>query len=720
MLKVYLSSFCVLIVSCLFAQSTSNFIIVDQFGYRPVSEKIAVIKNPQTGFDASSSFTPGTSYALVDASDDQQVFTAAPVAWNGGATDVSSGDQAWWFDFSSYEVGGTYYVLDIQNNVKSFDFEISETVYEDVLKQAVRTFFYQRVGFAKEAPYAEPGWEDGISHMGDGQDPNARIYNDSSDPSTERDVSGGWYDAGDLNKYTPWTANYVIDMLLGYTDNPEAWSDDYNLPESGNGVADILDEAKWGLEHLLRLQEPDGSLWSVVDEAHTSPPSAATTKTEYGDVNTISALKASSAFAYGAKVFRGIGQTSFASQLEAAAELSWAWAQANPNIVWRNNDAAYNSTGVGSGQQEVDDYGRLAARVQAAAFLFDLTGNTTYRDAFDAEYEEVHLIPWYFAYPFERGNQETLLFYSQTPSATSGVASTIRSRYSSAMNGDENFTAVDDEKDPYLAHLKDYGWGSNNTKSNKGLMFTNYIEYDINATLNDKARRAAERYIHYIHGVNPLNFTYLTNMYNYGGDNCANQIYHTWFTDGSAKWDEVGVSTYGPPPGFLAGGANPSYNRDGCCPGSCGGSANNAVCSSESLEPPMNQPDQKSYKDFNTNWPLNSWEVTENSCGYQISYIRLLSHFVTQNKVINATPELSSIEIAPFNLYPNPSQGSVTVKANNHGATLLELRTSLGELITTATFSDQESFDWSGLTAGSYLIKLTQDQEVKSYMWVKQ
>lgn len=720
MLKIYLSSFCVLIASCLLAQSTSDFIIVDQFGYRPVSEKIAVIKNPQTGFDASSSFSPGTSYALVDASNNSQVFTAAPVAWNGGATDLSSGDQAWWFDFSSYESAGTYYVLDIQNNVKSFDFEINEKVYEDVLKHAVRTFFYQRVGFAKEAPYAETGWEDGASHMRDGQDPNARIYNDSSDPSTERDVSGGWYDAGDLNKYTPWTANYVIDMLYGYTDNPEAWGDDYNLPESGNGVADILDEAKWGLEHLLRLQEPDGSVWSVVDEAHASPPSVATTKTEYGDVNTISALKVASACAYGAKVFAELGQTAFASELEAAAELSWTWALANPSVVWRNNDAAYGSTGVGSGQQEVDDYGRLAAKVQAAAFLFDLTGNTSYRDVFDADYDEVHLIPWGFAYPFERDKQETLLYYTSLPNATASVVSAIRSKYTSAMNGGNNFEAVDDETDPYLAHLKDYGWGSNNTKSNKGLMFTNYIEYGVNSSLNDKALRAAERYVHYVHGVNPLNFTYLTNMYDHGGDNCANQIYHTWFTDGSTMWDEVGVSTFGPPPGFLAGGANPSYNRDGCCPGSCGGTANNAVCSSESLEPPMNQPDQKSYKDFNTNWPLNSWEVTENSCGYQISYIRLLSHFVTQNKVINSSSEVLRSEISPFNLYPNPSQGSLTIRANYDGQISVELRTSLGDLLSTSVFTNQKSFDWSDYPTGTYVVKLTQGHEVKSYMWVKQ
>jgi endoglucanase len=119
-------------------------------------------------------------------------------------------------------------------------------------------------------------------------------------------------------------------------------------------------------------------------------------------------------------------------------------------------------------------------------------------------------------------------------------------------------------------------------------------------------------------------------MYAHGAEKGVNEFYHTWFGNGSAAWDRVGTSTFGPAPGFVTGGPNPSYDRDGCCANSsCGGS--NAVCNSESLIPPMNQPAQKSYKDFNTSWPLNSWSVTENSNGYQLNYIRMLSRFVVAN-----------------------------------------------------------------------------------------
>ena len=60
----------------------------------------------------------------------------------------------------------------------------------------------------------------------------------------------------------------------------------------------------------------------------------------------------------------------------------------------------------------------------------------------------------------------------------------------------------------------------------------------------------------------------------------------------------------------------------------CGSAQNNAFCASMSSSPPIGQPPQKSYKEFNNNWPLDSWQVTEPSDGYQVCYIRLLSKFV--------------------------------------------------------------------------------------------
>jgi hypothetical protein len=237
---------------------------------------------------------------------------------------------------------------------------------------------------------------------------------------------------------------------------------------------------------------------------------------------------------------------------------------------------------------------------------------------------------WNFAYPYEQSEQDILLYYSSLNNSSATVANQIKTTYRNAMlNNTENFPAYFSVKDPYLAHMENYTWGSNNQKGATGSMFYNIIQYKIDQAKNADALNAASGYVHYLHGVNPLNLAYLSNMYSFGGDSCVNEFYHSWFANGSAKWDRVGTSLYGPAPGFVTGGPNPSYNWDGCCnTPDCGSGANNAICTSEDISPPKDQPKQKSYKDFNTSWPLNSWEVTENSCGYQVSYIRLLSKFV--------------------------------------------------------------------------------------------
>ncbi len=681
-------------------QSVSKYIVADQFGYLPDEVKIAVVRDPVTGFDGSESFVPGTLYAVVSAQG-EQVYSGPLQIWSGGAEDNSSGDKAWWFDFSSVDVPGEYYILDVNNNVRSYSFQINGGIYNDILKHAVRAFFYQRAGFAKQATYAGEGWADAASHM---QDKKARAYNDRNNAAKEKDVSGGWYDAGDYNKYTNWTANYVVQMMLAYLEKPDAWADNYNLPESGNGVPDLLDEAKWGIDHLLRMQQADGSVISIASLAHASPPSSATGTTYYGGINTSSAHSVASAFAIASKVYRSLNMTAYADTLVKRAKLAWEWSEANPSVVWNNNDATYGSLGIGAGHQETNNYGREMGRLKAAIFLYDATGEAVYKSYVDANYRNANMLLW--VYPFEGELQDAMLYYTSLPGATTATKSAIIGAYKNGMNAEDHFGAYTSKKDPYRAHLKDYTWGSNNIKSMQGTMFHNVISYNVNATKNITAREAALGYIHYIHGVNPLNLVYLSNMKNYGAENSVNEFYHSWFTDKSAKWDRVGTSTYGPAPGFLVGGANPEYDWDDCCPSGCGSSQFNAVCTSESITPPKGQPKQKSYKDFNTSWPLNSWSVTENSNGYQISYIRLLSKFVDLGESTSVESP-SGRNTFSFDLFPNPTNGSfwiANMKPGKYQVTVLDIR---GSVMKTYTMDNgSQELQLHDLPAGSYLIKV--------------
>ena len=630
---IFLSIIISLYSNILLGQTQSRFIIIDQFGYLPDAKKIAVLKDPQTGFDESGSFTPGLSYSVIKANTGETVYTSERTVWGSGNTDASSGDKAWHFDFSTVTEPGIYYILDKEKNLKSHKFIISHNVYNEILRQAMRTFFYQRAGFKKEAQFAGEAWSDSASHIGNLQDKNCRSFFDKENPLTEKDVSGGWYDAGDYNKYTNWTANYIVEMMKAYIEKPEAWADDYNIPESGNGIPDILDEAMWGIDHLLRMQQEDGGVLCIVGESHASPPSAATGPSYYGPASTSATLNTAAAFAISSKVYRSFNMNEYADTLLARALKAWDWGEANPAVIINNNTASNNSSGLGAGNQEVGDYDREMIKLEAACYLFEVTGDILFRDYFDENYIDCHLMQWNWAYPFEALNQEVLLYYTTLEEGTAEVKNNIKNVYKNAViNGSDNLAAYKNKKDPYLAYIKDYTWGSNSVKSAQANMYYNLITYNIDEASASIARDAALTFVNYINGVNPLNFVYLSNMYNWGADNGVNEFYHSWFCNKSPLWDRIGVSVYGPPPGYLTGGPNPSYNWDGCCPSGCGSAANNKICTSESITPPKGQPAQKSYKDFNTSWPLNSWEITENSCGYQVNYIRLLSKFVTPGR----------------------------------------------------------------------------------------
>ncbi|HON52141.1 MAG TPA: glycoside hydrolase family 9 protein [Bacteroidales bacterium] len=652
--------FSILFPGYIFAQSVSEFIAVDQFGYLPNSRKVAFIRDPQVGYDAAKAFTPGNTYALVNNSTKQQVFTGTPQVWNGGATDASSGDKVWWFDFTAYSTQGEYYVLDVQRNVKSYTFKIQENIYKDVLIQAFKTFYYQRFGFAKQAPYAATGWIDGASHMGNLQDSQCRQWGKATDASTQRDVSGGWYDAGDMNKYTSWTAGYIMTMFTMYEENKLAWTDDFQIPESGNGIPDILDEAKYGLDHLLRLQFTNGSCIAVVGCQSASPPSSATGQSLWGGPSTAATLACAAAYAYGAKIFKALGNTTYANTLQAAAIKAWDWAVANPSVVFYNNDSNYGTSGLAAGQQETDDYGRLCKKLNAAAHLFEITGDTKYKTFFESNYLNVNMMQWWYAFPYQAENQDILLYYTTIPNITASVKSEILNRYSVAMGRDNQFGVIDAKTDPYQAHIESYTWGSNNVHMLQGHMFYSALMYNTNPERNAQIPHISEAYIHYIHGANPLNKCYLSNMSAWGAENSVTEFFHSWFKDKSTKWDNTLTSTYGPAPGFLVGGPNPSYDWDGCCPGqTCGSTQNNALCYEMSIEPPKNQPAQKSYKDFNSGWPLNSWSVTENSNGYQVGYLRLLSKYVT-----STAPQTQTIQLSQgwniISLYIDPDNKDVS------------------------------------------------------------
>ena len=590
-----------------------NNIVIDQFGYKPNMDKVAVFRDGEIGLGTDDvDYSPGNELALVDEATNEIIFTGSAQVHMDGIIDPLSGDRTWSFDFSSIQTPGTYYVYDAYNNARSATFDIIEDVYDDVLREAFKTFVYQRSGFTKTANIVGENYADDASHLGPLQDLGARLFNDQRNPSTSRDLSGGWYDAGDFKKYSNWTADYVLGLLHAYHANPDAWSDDWNLPDSGNGVPDILDEVRWGVEHLQRMQEiasettsaNAGSVLSVVDsDDSVTPPSSNEANSFYGPATTSATFTSAAAFAFASSTFANLSDQSFqtlASTLSESAISAYQWAEANPNI--RFNNAEH---GVGNGNSEVSsDYMLDAKHRIAAVYLYGLTGEARYKNYVESNYLNTNLMTIFWATPYEVEEPTALLHYTTLDGINPAIGSAIQTRFNNLMeNAGNGRSAIGD--DPYRAYVQEYAWGSNKAKSRKGHMYTQLNSYDLGDRSAQDNLNAAAGYLHYIHGVNPLGKVYLTNMSAFGAERSVDEIYHRWFAN-DTQWDNVNTS-FGPPPGYLVGGPNQFYNG--------------------SLD--INQPPMKSYVE--TNAYLNgeaSWQLTENSNGYQIEYLKLLSQFV--------------------------------------------------------------------------------------------
>jgi hypothetical protein len=606
--------------------NTTYHIKVDQFGYLPASKKVAIIADPQAGFNAAEAFSPGTGvnqYQVRRWSDDVVVYSGTITAWNGGATHTQSGDRGWWFDFSSVTTQGSYYIFDVANNSGSFRFDINTAVYNEVLKQAMRMYFYQRINFPKQMPYTDAKWSDGACFEGAAQDKAATSRYAKTDLNTARDLRGGWMDAGDKNKYTTFATSAVIQLIEAYRMNPAIFKDNYNIPESGNGIPDILDELKYELDFLKRMQDGTGTngfLLKIGNDNYNevSPPSADARPRYYVPECTSSTISGSAMFAVAGATLRNVSAlSSYGLDLITRAEAAWTRAKVTTsNFTVFQLDCDDGDIKSGDADNTAEE--QLGQAFVAAVYLYEVTGKAEYKTFAETNYINVnpYKINWWG--PYWIPQQLALLRLTSLPGVNATVASNIRNQKSS-MNYLYSINDYNAGTDLYRSFLGDdtYHWGHNQTCTNAGNQNLDYISFNLNTGSHTLYREVAEQYLHWMHGANPLGMVMLSNMYAYGAEKSVNEIYHTWFTDGS-QWDNALTSANGPAPGYVPGGPNKNYT---------------GTVSGITTQPP-----QKAYKDWNAGYPENSWEITEPAIYSQASYVMLLARLM----IVSAPGDTSS------------------------------------------------------------------------------
>jgi hypothetical protein len=243
---------------------TSPSIQVNQVGYLPNTGKHAFAGN-WLG-TAGSMPVDDTEFFIIRTGSGDRVFRGQLKKIT--ELDTWSGNAVYKADFGDLQEEGEY-ILSIDGLGQSHPFRISKEVFRPVFRSVFRLFYHSRNSTAIIAPWADPGFERpaGIpAELTSLIHPAVTIsaHSDNEIPESYKRVWRGWFDAGDYGQYVAnvapvWHAFGVgMDLMPGFFS-----SDNFNLPESHNGIPDILDELEWGMDWLLSMQNPgNGGVYS--------------------------------------------------------------------------------------------------------------------------------------------------------------------------------------------------------------------------------------------------------------------------------------------------------------------------------------------------------------------------------------------------------------------------------------------------------------------------
>ncbi|WP_198154629.1 glycoside hydrolase family 9 protein [Plesiocystis pacifica] len=296
--------------------------------------------------------------------------------------DSASGDFLHHVDFSSFAEPGTGYTLALGDQV-SPPFAIGDDLYEGLRGDALAYFYYNRSGTPLELPHvADERWARGPGHPGDAK----AACREGSGCDYTLDASGGWYDAGDYGKYVV-NAGISTWTLLNLWERADAkgrarlGDGTLSIPERSNGVPDLLDEARWEIDWMLRMQVPAGQPHAGLahhklhEEAWTGlplDPSADGPPRFLHRPSTSAGLNLAAVAAQAARVWKSI-DPAFSKRCLDAAERAYAAAVAEPELYAPSDD------NVGGGPY--DDKSLSDEFYWAAAELYATTGKAEYAKA---------------------------------------------------------------------------------------------------------------------------------------------------------------------------------------------------------------------------------------------------------------------------------------------------------------------------------------------------
>ncbi len=510
---ILLACACALFTGCKHNASEKP-IRLNQVGFAPNQEKTATI-------DVDSLNASPCEVLILNAAND--------AVWQGTASETMvnpvSGKFRQIVDFSDLQEEGAYQIILMnQNPPITQNFSITDHPYRELTRKALRAFYYQRASMDIVEPFAE-GYTRKAGHPDGHVLVHASAATDERPEGTVISSPGGWYDAGDYNKYIVNSGFTMGVWLMAYEMN-KAYFDalNLNIPESGSAMPDMLEEAMYNIRWMMTMQDTDGGVYHKLTtpnfEKFIRPDQCK--QQRYVVLKTTAAtLDFAATMALAARVYAPF-DPDFCAQAKEAAESAYAWALEHPEVYYDQpamNEEFKPEITTGA----YDDFDVQDEFYWAETELYLLTGEKAFLEA-ALTHRPQQFTPAVWGNvaelaDIELGNAEAILAHLQSYLDEAETVSVYRS--------------------PYGNREDDFFWGCNS----EGCCWRG-IEclYAYRLTGDEKYRINAERCLNYILGQNSTGYCYVTGF----GTRPTSHPHHR-LSYSHPK---------GTHPGFLAGGPN--------------------------------------------------------------------------------------------------------------------------------------------------------------------
>ncbi|MBE5950418.1 MAG: glycoside hydrolase [Lachnospiraceae bacterium] len=453
-------------------------IYLNQVGYLKDAKKVATA-------------TKAGRYQVVNVQTKQVVWEKE---CNAGAFDAAAGEETFGVDFSEVTALGDYYVTG-EDGSRSHPFVIAEKPYGNLHKDLMKALYYQRCGCALEEEHA------GIyTHAACHTEPAILLedYLAGTENPQTFEMQGGWHDAGDFGRYSTAAAVALAHLLYAYELFPESFTEELNIPESGNGMPDVLNECLYELEWLKKMQREDGGVYHKLTAWCHAPfimPEEDHDPFLLYPVSSLAVADYAAVMAQASRVYKKF-RPEFAKEALTRAKKSWQWLKEHDYVGFHNPEGS-NTGEYGDGDDNDERFWAACEMARA-----DEENRAEYVAAAEKYAKMVSKTDFGWVDVSALGSMAVL---TEKEIFTEALQEEVAQ---AVITETDRLLQIQEESGYGVAMLpEDYCWGSNMAVCNRGMLF---ILRALCGGKEELFQEAALGQLHYLLGRNATDYSYVT------------------------------------------------------------------------------------------------------------------------------------------------------------------------------------------------------------------